>query len=185
MPTSSNINQLMFILATARDREYIGEPISQLEHALQAAYFAQSAGKNQLEILAALLHDIGHLVGQEAIDSSTDLGVKNHEEVGANFLAQMGLPRLVCDLVHSHVQAKRYLVYKNARYRAKLSQASLQTLLHQGGPMSDSEALIFEADPWFRAKIALRNYDEKAKVVGLTVPKLASYIPLLNRHLIA
>ena len=40
--------------------DYIGEKVSQKEHALQAAYFAEYMHPNDYEfILAALFHDVG------------------------------------------------------------------------------------------------------------------------------
>lgn len=175
------MNDLIDILSAANVRDYIGEPISQLEHALQAAYFAKRAKASEPEIIAALLHDIGHLVGQEPLHPDVDLGICDHEIVGADYLKTIGAPEIVCDLVKSHVQAKRYLVYKSLSYRSKLSPASVSTLLHQGGPMSHSEATAFEADPIFRLKVALRGFDERAKIVGLEVPSLATYIPMISR----
>lgn len=176
------MNKLITILTSGHEREYIGEPVSQLEHALQAAYFATKSGAHELQILAALLHDIGHLIGHEALDETNNLGVKQHESVGAEFLATMGAPQLVCELVRSHVDAKRYLVFKNADYRRKLSDASLQTLALQGGAMCQEEATAFERDPLFREKVALRNFDERAKVAGLVVPPCESYQALFERH---
>ena len=41
---------------------YFGEPVSQLEHALQTAHQADQRGAPDYLIAAALLHDIGHLL---------------------------------------------------------------------------------------------------------------------------
>ena len=41
--------------------EYLGEPVTMEQHMLQAAHFAEAAGEDELVIVAALLHDIGHL----------------------------------------------------------------------------------------------------------------------------
>lgn len=175
------MHDIMTLLLAADFRGYISEPISQLEHALQAAYFATRSLASDEEIAAALLHDIGHLVGDEVMDNNEPIGVKDHEIIGANFLRAHGAPAVVCELVASHVKAKRYLVYKNALYRDKLSPASLATFRHQGGPMNAEEAKVFECDPLFRAKIALRTYDERAKELDLNVPPLSSYEPLLQK----
>ena len=44
---------------------YIGEKVSQLQHAQQAAAFAINEGFDEFVVLGAFLHDIGHLVGMD------------------------------------------------------------------------------------------------------------------------
>lgn len=173
------------LFTVSKDRSYIGEPISQLEHALQAAHFATAAKVSEEEILAALLHDIGHLLDGDPLGHQGAFGIRDHEKVGARFLKTKGAPDMVCELVQSHVQTKRYLVFKSKNYRLKLSPASLSTFLLQGGPMTPQEAQKFERDPLFRAKVALRNFDDRSKVVGLEVAPLSTYEPLLKRHFTA
>ncbi|MDA0761848.1 MAG: phosphohydrolase, partial [Proteobacteria bacterium] len=46
--------------------DYLGEPVTQQAHALQAAYAALTAGCGSEEVIAALLHDVGHLAFPEA-----------------------------------------------------------------------------------------------------------------------
>ena len=41
--------------------DYIGEPVSQVEHMSQAAALAQNEGHDDEVVLAAFFHDIGHL----------------------------------------------------------------------------------------------------------------------------
>ena len=82
-------------------------------------------------IIAALLHDLGHIVGMEAGESADGMGgcgIPRHEHVGADFLKLLGMSDRVCRLVRSHVSAKRYFVYKDPNY--KLSDASRTTLSH-------------------------------------------------------
>jgi predicted HD phosphohydrolase len=43
-----------------------GEGVSELQHALQAGYLAQKDNASDNQILAALLHDIGHPVARVA-----------------------------------------------------------------------------------------------------------------------
>ena len=53
--------------------DYIGEPVSQLEHTGQSAQLAEREGYDEQVILAAFLHDIGHLgvsTGETSRDSS-------------------------------------------------------------------------------------------------------------------
>ncbi|MBI3555843.1 MAG: HD domain-containing protein [Deltaproteobacteria bacterium] len=169
----------MTILSAAGDADYVGEPVSQQQHALQCAYFAQKAGAPAAAVAAALLHDIGHLQAPPDAQHMANLGILGHEKYGSDFLRELGFAEKVCALVQGHVQAKRYLVYKNKAYFDRLSEASRQTLGFQGGPMSDDEAVRFEADPLFKIKLAVREWDERAKVPELEVPGLASYNQLL------
>lgn len=170
-------------LSVAADRGYIGEPVSQLEHALQCAFLARRAGASGAEVLAALLHDIGHLVGAPDAPQVAGLGVMAHESIGARFLSELGVAPMICSLVSSHVAAKRYLARRKAGYYAALSQASRGTLAFQGGPMSEAEARSFELEPACAAKLRLRVWDEAAKRPDLDVPGLAAYVALLRAHM--
>jgi len=180
---------LLKVLNAASSMDYIGEPISQLEHALQCGKFAADSGADNEVILGALLHDIGHLlVGFESNDGPSqqrmgNLGVVNHELVGARFLLRLGFSNKLAQLVCGHVQAKRYLVWKHEHYAKKLSPASKQTLDFQGGPMGESEALAFEKSDLFSTILKLRTWDDKAKVVGLQVPGLDHYLPIILEHI--
>ena len=170
--------------------DYIGEPVSILEHVLQAAALARQLRPDDEEfIMAALLHDVGHLLGQEA-GSGADMadgngvscGTANHEALGGAFCTALGLPARTAFLVANHVSAKRWLVWKDPGYAARLTDASKTTLRHQGGPMTQEEAQAFEAHPEFEACVQLRSCDEGAKVPSLAVPSLATYAPLLDKH---
>ena len=44
------------------------------------------------------------------------LGVQGHDKVGEHFLSQLGVPAAITDFVRGHVQAKRYLTYKDPTY---------------------------------------------------------------------
>lgn len=169
------------LLAARGQDDYIGEPVSQLEHALQAAALASQLGGPDSLVVAALFHDIGHLWLEDAGAFLPGLGVVDHEEVGARFLERAGFPRVVSELVRGHVEAKRYLVATKPAYAATLSEASQKTLEVQGGPFDRHGVQRFETDPLFRDKLRLRSIDERAKVPGLEVPGLAHYAPLIAR----
>ncbi|CCH03431.1 metal dependent phosphohydrolase [Fibrella aestuarina BUZ 2] len=158
---------------------YYGEPVTQLAHALQCAQLAEEAGADAETIAAAFLHDIGHMLpvpdGTAYMD---DYGTVDHEGLGADFLRQQGFPEKVAQLVEHHVNAKRYLVFKNAEYRARLSEASQQTLLFQGGPMTADEAATFEQHPYFKPIIQLRLWDERAKLIDHVTPDAAHYLAI-------
>ena len=144
---------------------YCGEAITEYEHALQAAYLAEQHAPNDKElIIAALLHDIGHLLGKNQEDYMGKLGVRRHEYIGAEYLRKnVGLSERICYLVENHVNAKRYLTHIDKNYYNHLSDASKQTLVYQGGPMTEDEAEKFRLHPQFENCLQLRVFDEAAK----------------------
>jgi predicted HD phosphohydrolase len=159
--------------------DYIGEPVTQLEHMIQAAKIAEDANHSKEIIVACLCHDIGHFFHKnETMVTSNDnknWGVKNHEKLASEYLKNLGFNDLVCDLVGNHVNAKRYLVCKHPQYLANLSHASLQTLTFQGGPMNPEEMTAFESSPNFISYLLMRKIDEAAKEQHLKLPDLEHY----------
>jgi phosphonate degradation associated HDIG domain protein len=158
---------------------YFGEHVSMTEHGLQAAYFAREESAPAPLVLAALLHDVGHLieaVPDEIGDWTTDA---QHEETGAVWLARRFRSE-VCEPVRLHVAAKRYLCATDPNYLAMLSQASVVTLRLQGGAMTANEVLQFETQPGFREAIRLRHWDDQGKVSGLKTPGLHEYRALIE-----
>ncbi len=170
----SAIDEIFTLFARQGDEAYFGEPVSQTEHALQAAYEAEQEGAPDLLVVAALLHDVGHLLHGEA-ENIADRGVDaRHEEVGEAWLSRSFGPE-VAEPVGLHVPAKRYLCAVDPAYAEQLSPASVQSLALQGGPMSEEEVRAFEQHPCSRAAVRLRRWDDMAKVPGLEVPGLAHY----------
>ena len=159
------------------DKAYFGEAVSQKEHALQAAWMAQRHGADPAVIVAALLHDIGHLLGYTLDGLAEDIAAKGvdarHEDRGAAWLDQF-FGTEVTQPVRMHVAAKRYLC-RDAKYISRLSPASVASLALQGGPMSDGEAGQFETQPFYREAVLVRRWDDAAKVPGLGVPGLEHY----------
>jgi phosphonate degradation associated HDIG domain protein len=182
MTANDRVRTALDGLSAGRERGYIGEPVSQLEHALQCAALARAAHASKEEVLAALFHDIGHLIAPKGTAEMDGLGIMLHEQLGARWLSELGFKPSVCSLVASHVDAKRYLAKRKAGYYERLSEASRGTLAFQGGPMSESEARAFEDDPQFAAKVRLRMWDEAAKLPDHEVPGLESYESLIRQH---
>ena len=165
-------------------REYAGEKVSQLEHMFQAAQLAEQEGYPEDVILAAFLHDIGHICVSAGETGEMDgFGIVDHEDIGADFLAGKGFSKRVVRLVESHVAAKRYLTYKDPAYYGQLSEASKKTLEYQGGPMIEEEAAAFEQYPLFDLIIRMRKWDEQAKVEHQPLPDLIPYRQMMTRHL--
>jgi phosphonate degradation associated HDIG domain protein len=164
--------------------EYAGEKVSQLEHMAQAAQLAEEQGYDEEVVLAAFLHDIGHISEAAKGDNEMDgYGIKDHEELGAEFLREKGFSKKIARLVESHVEAKRYLTYKDPAYYSNLSEASKRTLEYQGGPMTADEATAFEQYPLFDLIIRMRNWDEQAKIEHHPLPDLRHYREMMLRHL--
>lgn len=165
--------------------EYIGEPVSQLEHMSQAAEFAIEAGADDEVILAAFFHDIGHLLADRVkAESMNGFGAIDHEQLGADFLKTLGFSDRMCSLIKNHVQAKRYLTLTRPGYYEKLSVASLSTLAFQGGVMTESEAELFRSDRWFEDHIRLRIWDEQAKEVSVPLIDLDKMKKLAHKLLL-
>eukprot|EP00616_Rhizochromulina_sp_CCMP1243_P003009 CAMPEP_0118976016 /NCGR_PEP_ID=MMETSP1173-20130426/17557_1 /TAXON_ID=1034831 /ORGANISM="Rhizochromulina marina cf, Strain CCMP1243" /LENGTH=511 /DNA_ID=CAMNT_0006925993 /DNA_START=11 /DNA_END=1542 /DNA_ORIENTATION=- len=165
--------------------DYIGEPISVVEHSVQASLAARERGENEEVQVAALLHDIGHLLGFEAgFPAGMDgCGTEFHEDIGADFLRGLGLSESICYYVQNHVAAKRYLCWKDPEYYASLTSASRTTLRHQGGPMSDEEAAAAEADPRWSTAVLMRSFDEVAKDPAVVSSSIRPFLPDIRRQL--
>lgn len=165
--------------------DYIGEPVSQIEHMCQSAQLAEIEGYSEEVILAAFFHDIGHLCEHfMPVAYMGGYGVVDHEKLGADFLRQKGFSERLCKLVQSHVEAKRYLTFKYPTYYEQLSEASRRTLEFQGGVMTQDEAAAFELDPDADLILALRKWDEAAKLENISLPNLEIYANMIQRHLI-
>src|SRR5688572_8047509 len=164
------IAQVFSLYEKFGNADYIGEPVSQIEHMSQAAQLAMAEGFDDEVILAAFFHDIGHIcVMHNETNSMDGYGIKSHEKVGADFLRERGFPEKIAKLVENHVQAKRYLTFKYPEYFRSLSDASKKTLEFQGGKMNAEEAEAFEKDTFFEASVRLRKWDERAKEMDIAL----------------
>ena len=154
---------------------YGGEAVTQLEHGLQAAMLAEQEQAGSELIVAALLHDIGHLL-HDLPDDAPDNGIDDlHEELAAEWLVSR-FPDAVLEPIRLHVEAKRYLCAAEPGYLEALSPPSLQSLELQGGPMTEEECLEFSSGPHFEASIRLRRWDDLAKIEDLETPPLSHYL---------
>ncbi len=170
---------------TFGNEDYIGEPVSQLEHMCQCAQLAGREGYDDEVILAAFFHDIGHLCEHILDVSHMDgFGIVDHEKVGADFLAEKGFSKKITDLIQSHVAAKRYLTFVHPEYFQNLSEASKKTLKFQGGRMTEEEAIEFEKDNLFPLYLTLRGWDDKAKEEDTPVPNLDYFRQMIIDHLL-
>jgi phosphonate degradation associated HDIG domain protein len=172
-------DRLLDLLRDGGGAAYFGEPVTQLEHALQTAALADRCGAPDALVVAALLHDVGHLLhgrGEHVAEVGIDA---EHEAVGHRWLSTHFGPA-VTEPVRLHVAAKRCLCATDPVYAAALSTASKASLALQGGPMSAGEVEAFLARAWSAEAIALRRWDDAAKVPGLAVPGLGHYAPRIE-----
>ncbi len=165
--------------------DYIGEPVSQMEHMWQAAALAEAEGHEDEVVLAAFFHDLGHLCAYGADGPSMDgFGAVDHERLGADYLRAHGFSARLAALVESHVLAKRYLTYKHPEYLRRLSPASRATLAFQGGVMSAAEAAEFEQNPDASLIVRMREWDDQAKVAHRPIGSLDHLKRMALRHLL-
>ncbi len=154
--------------------------VTQLEHALQSAALAHQRQLGDALVIAALLHDVGHLVVGEDVNLAAE-GIDDlHEEAAAKALVGI-YGSGVAEPVRLHVAAKRYLCGANPDYYGKLSQDSKDSLALQGGPMTAEEIAAFDRLEHRSAALALRIIDDEAKVAGLTTPPLETYRAMAAR----
>nr|WP_294942391.1 HDIG domain-containing metalloprotein [uncultured Mucilaginibacter sp.] len=161
--------------------DYIGEPVSQIEHMSQAAALAEAEGHDDEVVLAAFFHDIGHLCA--TAESMDGMGNVDHEKLGADYLTERGFSARLANLVNGHVIAKRYLTFKYPHYYDRLSPASKVTLGFQGGVMSADEAEAFEQHPDAELIVRMRYWDDEAKLQHVPVDNIANLKDKALAHL--
>lgn len=159
---------------------YSGEPVTQLEHALQTAWLAERAGARDALVAASLLHDIGHMVNDRG-GTPTERGVDDLHQYHALAVLRGLFPDDVLEPIRWHVDAKRYLCHERPAYYAGLSPDSKRSLVLQGGVFSQAEASAFAARRWAGDAVKLRLWDDLAKVAGERTPDWPHFEAILNR----
>ena len=179
--TLSDIEQLF---ARRGAEQYTGEPVTQLEHALQSAALADDEGASDELVTAALLHDLGHLL-HDLGASPTIQGIDDvHQYRALPFLRGL-FPDAVIEPIKLHVDAKRYLCATRADYFAQLSDDSRRSLALQGGIYTAVQAATFIAQPGAADAVRLRIWDDLAKEAGKTTPPLSHYLARAQRCALA
>jgi gamma-butyrobetaine dioxygenase len=189
------VDEIIQLLESRGAEAYFGEPLSQLDHAVQAARLARASGAEDSLVVAALLHDVGHLVSpgnhflfveddgfpstptEQHFDGSTPAHQqfdRRHEEIGAAWLARWFGPE-VTEPIRLHVTAKRYICRVDSEYRRQLSAASIHSLVPQGGPLNQTEIAEFESNPYYRMAVQLRRWDDKAKIPNIVAGVVQQY----------
>ena len=177
--TEATVDEIVTACLSMVGLPYDGEPVDQLEHALQCAALAREQHGNDDEfVVACLLHDIARSPAVAGI--AYDGPREHHGEATARWLE----PRVgarVAWLAEQHVAAKRYLVATDPSYQGQLSEVSARTLQAQGGAMSPAEVGRFRANADWEQAVALRRIDDRGKVVDLEVPAIEAYRDTLMR----
>jgi [1-hydroxy-2-(trimethylamino)ethyl]phosphonate dioxygenase len=175
--------ELIEIFSSRATGQYGLSEVNQLEHALQSAALAEAQGADTALIVAALLHDVGHMI-HDLGDNPALHGVDDaHEAVAAAWLSAH-FPDDVTEPVRLHVPAKRYLCAAEPDYFGNLAQDSVRSLALQGGPMSISELKSFEEMPHWREAVQLRRIDDLAKDPSARTKPFEHYLRYIDDVLI-
>lgn len=175
--TLDDIEQLF---ARKGAEQYTGEPVTQLEHALQTAMQAENEDADDALVTAALLHDLGHLL-HDLGETPSERGIDDvHQYRAIPFLRGL-FPDDVLGAISLHVDAKRYLCATRSGYFEALSEDSKRSLKLQGGAFSPSETAAFIARPGAKEAVRLRIWDDLAKTAGLPTPPLAHFLARAQR----
>ena len=160
--------------------QYSGEPVTQLEHALQTAALGDAEGASDALVTAALLHDLGHLL-HDLGDTPSMRGVDDvHQYRALPFLRSL-FNDDVLNAIKLHVDAKRYLCATRPAYHANLSDDSKRSLLLQGGIFSAAEAASFIAQHGAQDAVRLRQWDDLAKDADKVTPPLTHFMQRAQR----
>jgi phosphonate degradation associated HDIG domain protein len=174
------LDDIATLFAERGHEQYTGEPVTQLEHALQTAALGEAEGADDELVTAALLHDLGHLL-HDLGETPTLRGVDDvHQYRALPFLRGLFSDR-VLGAIGLHVDAKRYLCATQPGYHDALSDDSKRSLVLQGGVFGAAEAAAFAARPGALDAVRLRRWDDLAKAEGLATPPLAHYLARARR----
>ena len=166
MPT---IDDICAIYRDKGHQAYAGEPVTQLQHALQTASLAEEANASATLVTASLLHDLGHLLADQG-DTPTARGIDDtHQYAVVPFLRGLFDEQVIAP-IRLHVDAKRYLCAVRSDYRDQLSADSIRSLQLQGGIFTAAEASAFIAQPHAREAVQLRLWDDLAKAAERVTP---------------
>lgn len=176
----ASVEALVDLLVRRGAGQYGYEPVTQLAHALQAAFLAEQAGEADAVVAAALLHDIGHLVDGADV-TELERGRDDCHELKALPLLSQWFGEEVLAPIRLHVEAKRYLCATEPGYHEGLSEASRASLAVQGGVFDAASAAAFIAQPHAEAAVRLRRYDDAAKDPRCATPPPMHYLAVLQR----
>ncbi|WP_310125434.1 phosphonate degradation HD-domain oxygenase [Paraburkholderia terricola] len=175
-----SLNDIRSLFEQYGNLAYSGEPVTQLEHALQSGALAEEADADDELVAAAFLHDAGHLLNPQG-DTPTQRGIDDlHQYFALPFLRPV-LPDAVLEPIRLHVDAKRCLCAIDDGYFGQLSPDSVRSLELQGGVFSKEEAAAFLQKPHAEDALRLRKWDDRAKEENRATPGLEHYLEIVER----
>ncbi|MBS0429718.1 MAG: HD domain-containing protein [Proteobacteria bacterium] len=176
---SLSIPDIVALFESRGHEQYAGEPVTQLEHALQSAHLAEQEGADSALISAALLHDVGHLLHDFGETPSLQGLDDVHQYRCLPFLRALFGPATL-EPIKLHVDAKRYLCARDATYHDALSEDSRRSLRLQGGVFDAEQARQYEALPFAQDAVRLRRWDDLAKSADMATPPLVYFVRQLE-----
>lgn len=188
MKQTTTVGQQVYDLFQRFGNELYGEGCTQTSHAVQGGLLAQAQGLDDALVIAAFLHDIGHLYPlslDKTHEKMGDYGIQAHDKWGEQFLRERGFSERVIVPVANHANSKRYLCTTRPQYLAELSPASVETMKYQGGLMDADEVKAFQQTPFYAESLTVRYLDDAAKQAHFTVTDamLKGLCDLIDRHL--
>ena len=162
------------------ENQYGSEAVSQLEHALQCGTLAEKAGASRSLVVAAFVHDIGHILDDAPMIEDSEENLDDKHEYRGNAWLREHFGSEVADPVRLHVIAKRYLCTVDPEYIKSLSPTSLKSFHDQGGVMDEGERQRFEEEPYLKEALALRRWDDAAKIPKHPTPSLQHFLDLVR-----
>jgi phosphonate degradation associated HDIG domain protein len=169
------IERIGALFAARGAEQYSGEPVTQLQHALQCAALAEAEGADDALVTAALLHDIGHLV-HDLGATPTLRGIDDWHQTAALPLLSGLFDKRVLGAIGLHVDAKRYLCATRPGYHDALSDDSKRSLVLQGGVFDDAACAVFIARPGAADAVRVRVWDDLAKSPDAVTPSLDHFL---------
>jgi len=174
------IADIELLFARHGGEQYSGEPVTQLEHALQTAHLAEQSDAGDPLVTACLLHDLGHLLNHQG-ETPTLRGIDDtHQYFALPFLRGL-FPDAVLDAIKLHVDAKRYLCQVDSGYHDRLSADSKRSLALQGGVFTRHEREAFMARPFAADAVRVRRWDDAAKVPKAATAPLSHFLEIAAR----
>lgn len=167
MENNQSVADKLYHLFNEYGNELYGEGCTQTSHAVQGGLLAQEKGLDDELVVAAFLHDIGHLYPlslDESHEKMGSYGIQAHDKWGEQFLREHGFAERIIVPVSNHADTKRYLCTTRPKYFAELSPASVETMKYQGGLMNDAEVKQFEQTPFYEESITVRYLDDEGKI---------------------
>lgn len=175
-----NLNDIRTLFEQHGNLAYSGEPVTQLEHALQSAALAENENASEELVVAAFLHDLGHLLNRHG-DTPTERGIDDlHQYFALPFLRPI-LPAAVLEPIRLHVDAKRCLCAIDDTYFGRLSADSVRSLELQGGIFSRQDAEDFLSKPYAEDALRVRRWDDLAKEANRATPDIDHYMSVVER----